>query len=219
MVRADYTFHITFIGDENTGKTTAAQTLLRSTSPHVSEHMSRLPTTLPTIGIDYTICRLCAQGQNLKVCIWDTAGQERFRSIVSTCYRPITFLVLFFDVTRAASFEKSVPAWIDDIRQSTDAPIALVGNKTDQPRQVPEQVARDFARAHGATYYELSSRTPASIHQMLESECGKILKKLHDGTLVDLEAYHIQDNTRQTNRTSRDPRATSPAVPSCCILC
>ena len=216
---ADYTFHITFIGDENTGKTTAAQTLLWDTSQHVSESIQPLPTILPTIGIDYTICRLRTQGQNLQVCIWDTAGQERFRSIVSTCYRPITFLVLFFDVAKSITFERSVPAWIDDIRQSTDAPIALVGNKTDQPRQVPEQVAREFARTHGVTYYEVSSRTPASIQAMLDAECSSILQKLHDGTLTDLEAYHIQDNTHRTNHASRGPRATSSAFPSCCILC
>ena len=39
---------------------------------------------ITTIGVDFKIRKINADGEMVKLQIWDTAGQERFRTITST---------------------------------------------------------------------------------------------------------------------------------------
>ena len=68
----DFLVKVVIIGDSAVGKTNI---LLR----FVNEEYKM--THITTIGVDFKIKTLNADGTRIKMQIWDTAGQERFKTI------------------------------------------------------------------------------------------------------------------------------------------
>ena len=165
------TFKILTIGESGVGKTC----ILRR---FVENKFSK--NHLATIGIDFKTKTLNINNKEIKLKIWDTAGQERFRNITTQYYKGADGIVLVYDVTDDASYEK-IRDWMDQILSNTqkdDIGLVLLGNKCDmEPRSVTEEQGNKLAEELKISYFETSALTGQGIKEAFEQLTRDIMKK------------------------------------------
>ncbi|KAM4750825.1 ras-related protein Rab-33B-like [Anableps anableps] len=154
------TFKVLVIGDSGVGKTCLTHRLCAGDFPRRTE---------ATIGVDFRDRALDIDGEKIKLQLWDTAGQERFRkSMVQHYYRNVHAVLFVYDVTCPASFN-GLTAWVEECRQNSlghEIPRFLIGNKSDlrdasrTDCQVSQELAMNFAKAHGMVFFETSAKNP-----------------------------------------------------------
>ena len=99
--------------------------------------------------------------------IWDTAGQEQFRGINRMYYRSASGAILVFDLTRLESFKK-LESWLEEFKEAvSDGELILVGSKLDliDKREVPQDLARQFALRNNMAYIETSAKQDQSVSE------------------------------------------------------
>ena len=74
----DDLFILVLIGDSGAGKSCL---LNRYAGGEFTDHY------ISTVGVDFKLRTIEANGRRTKLQIWDTAGQERFRTLTSSYYR------------------------------------------------------------------------------------------------------------------------------------
>lgn len=101
-------------------------------------------------------------GENVQVDILDTAGQEDYTAIRDNYFRTGEGFLCVFSVTDKSSLDatEEFREHIMRVKNSEEAPIVLVGNKSDlsDQRVVSEQEASNVAQAWGAKYMETSAK-------------------------------------------------------------
>ena len=165
------TFKILTIGESGVGKTCILRRFVEN---------KFLKNHLATIGIDFKTKTLTINNQEIKLKIWDTAGQERFRNITTQYYKGADGIVLVYDVTDDASYEK-IRDWMDQILSNTqkdDIGLVLLGNKCDmEPRSVTEEQGNKLAEELKINYFETSALTGQGIKEAFEQLTRDIMKK------------------------------------------
>ena len=165
------TFKILTIGESGVGKTCVLRRFVEN---------KFLKNHLATIGIDFKTKTLNINNQEIKLKIWDTAGQERFRNITTQYYKGADGIVLVYDVTDEASFEK-IRDWMDQISSNTqrdEIGLVLLGNKCDMdPRVVTEDMGNKMAEDLKISYFETSALTGQGIKEAFEKLTRDIMKK------------------------------------------
>jgi small GTP-binding protein len=165
------TFKILTIGESGVGKTCILRRFVEN---------KFLKNHLATIGIDFKTKTLTINNQEIKLKIWDTAGQERFRNITTQYYKGADGIVLVYDVTDEASYEK-IKDWMDQILSNTqkeDIGLVLLGNKCDmEPRNVTEEQGNKMAQELNISYFETSALTGQGIKEAFEQLTRDIMKK------------------------------------------
>jgi small GTP-binding protein len=135
---------------------------------------------LATIGIDFKTKTLNINNQEIKLKIWDTAGQERFRNITTQYYKGADGIVLIYDVTDDASYEK-IRDWMEQILSNTkreDIGLVLLGNKCDmEPRAVTEEQGNKMAEELKVSYFETSALTGQGINEAFNELTRDIMKR------------------------------------------
>ena len=110
----------------------------------------------------------------------DTAGQERFRNITTQYYKGADGIVLVYDVTDEASYEK-IREWMEQIHSNTqkeEIGLVLLGNKCDmEPRNVTEDMGNKMAEELKTDYFETSALTGQGIKEAFEQLTKTIMKK------------------------------------------
>ena len=164
-------FKILTIGESGVGKTCILRRFVED---------KFLKNHLATIGIDFKTKTLNINNQEIKLKIWDTAGQERFRNITTQYYKGADGIVLVYDVTDDASYEK-IRDWMDQILSNTqkdDIGLVLLGNKCDmEPRSVTEEQGNKLAEELKISYFETSALTGQGIKEAFEQLTRDIMKK------------------------------------------
>lgn len=96
--------------------------------------------------------------------------------------------LLVFSISAKFTFQALEPIRLKIMNYFKDdrLPIVVVGTKCDQEsqRQVPTQVAKDWASKHGFGYIETSARTGHNISQTFELLIDKIEQNKEKGILV-----------------------------------
>ena len=165
------TFKILTIGESGVGKTCILRRFVEN---------KFLKNHLATIGIDFKTKTLTINNQEIKLKIWDTAGQERFRNITTQYYKGADGIVLVYDVTDDASYEK-IRDWMDQILSNTqkdDIGLVLLGNKCDmEPRSVTEEQGNKLAEELKISYFETSALTGQGIKEAFEQLTRDIMRK------------------------------------------
>ena len=192
------TFKILTIGESGVGKTCILRRFVEN---------KFLKNHLATIGIDFKTKTLTINNQEIKLKIWDTAGQERFRNITTQYYKGADGIVLVYDVTDDASYEK-IRDWMDQILSNTqkdDIGLVLLGNKCDmEPRSVTEEMGKKMAEELKVNYFETSALTGQGIKEAFEQLTRDIMKKRgvgetnSDGRGVDLK------NKKKNGKNDKD---------------
>merc|ERR1712039_427133 len=108
--------------------------------------------------------------------IWDTAGQERYKSLAPMYYRGAAAAVVVYDITSKESFD-GAKSWVEEL-QTTDALIALVGNKSDleATRVIEHEAAQTYADAMGILYMETSAKSGHNVSELYHDIAGRIPK-------------------------------------------
>ena len=165
------TFKILTIGESGVGKTCVLRRFVEN---------KFLKNHLATIGIDFKTKTLNINNQEIKLKIWDTAGQERFRNITTQYYKGADGIVLVYDVTDEASYEK-IRDWMDQILSNTqqdEIGLVLLGNKCDMdPRNVTEEMGNKMAEDLKISYFETSALTGQGIKEAFEKLTRDIMQK------------------------------------------
>ncbi|XP_043365814.1 ras-related protein Rab-35-like isoform X1 [Dermochelys coriacea] len=110
-----------------------------------------------------------------QISLWDTAGEERFLSLSSCYYRDTDAVLLLYSVQSQLSFD-SLPRWVYVARQyCPEAPIFLLGNKTDLEPCLPEDKAEKFSVEHRiAGRFNVSAKTGRAGLPPLPHAAGKL---------------------------------------------
>ena len=165
------TFKILTIGESGVGKTCVLRRFVEN---------KFLKNHLATIGIDFKTKTLNINNQEIKLKIWDTAGQERFRNITTQYYKGADGIVLVYDVTDEASYEK-IRDWMEQILSNTqqdEIGLVLLGNKCDmEPRNVTEEMGKKMAEELKINYFETSALNGQGIKEAFEYLARDIMKK------------------------------------------
>ena len=165
------TFKILTIGESGVGKTCILRRFVEN---------KFLKNHLATIGIDFKTKTLIINKQEIKLKIWDTAGQERFRNITTQYYKGADGIVLIYDVTDDASYEK-IRDWMEQILSTTkreDIGLVLLGNKCDmEPRAVSEEQGNKMAEELNVSYFETSALTGQGINEAFNELTRDIMKR------------------------------------------
>ncbi|CAM9366274.1 unnamed protein product [Chrysoparadoxa australica] len=167
----DHLFKILLIGDAAVGKSSI---MLRFTEDVFDDHLQS------TIGVDFKVKMMEADGKRVKLTIWDTAGQERFRTLTSSYYRGAQGIMMVYDVTRRDTFD-NLDRWLEEVEtyhpgRGRSVVKLLVGNKVDKDRVVAREEAEGYARRKGMLFLESSAKTKEGIKQVFSEVVQKILE-------------------------------------------
>ena len=164
-------FKIITLGSYSVGKTCI---LLRSTEPSAP-----LPSNyMCTIGVDFKLKMHFYNGASARLQIWDTAGQERFQHINKTYYKGSQGVILVFDITNKASFDR-IPELLEDYKncEPVSQAFVLVGNKSDRKdRQVSFEEGNNLANSLKIPYIECSALTGENIDKIFDLLVERITK-------------------------------------------
>ena len=193
------TFKILTIGESGVGKTCVLRRFVEN---------KFLKNHLATIGIDFKTKTLNLNNQEIKLKIWDTAGQERFRNITTQYYKGADGIVLVYDVTDEASYEK-IRDWMDQILSNTqqeDIGLVLLGNKCDmEPRNVTEEMGKKMAEELKVNYFETSALTGQGIKEAFEKLTRVIMKKSGVGeTNSDGRGLDLNKGKKKNGKNDKD---------------
>ena len=177
-------FKILTIGESGVGKTCILRRFVED---------KFLKNHLATIGIDFKTKTLNINNQEIKLKIWDTAGQERFRNITTQYYKGADGIVLVYDVTDEASFDK-IKDWMDQILSNTNKDeicLILLGNKCDiEKRSISYEQGKTLANELQVNFFETSAQTGHNIKDAFETLTADIMKKKKiggDNNNIDLK--------------------------------
>ncbi|NXK46132.1 RAB42 protein, partial [Chauna torquata] len=160
-----YQFRVIVLGDAAVGKSS----LLRC---YAEGPGGAAP--CPTVGVDfYSRTVPLPPAGKAKLQLWDTAGQERFRSITRSFYRSAAGVLLVFDLTNRASFER-VPEWYREAAGDRATAFVLVGHKSDlaAERAVSAEEAGRLAASLGMAFVETSARSNLNVELAFETLAG-----------------------------------------------
>ncbi len=71
-------------------------------------------THISTIGVDFKVKTINADGVKIKMQIWDTAGQERFKTMTETYYKGAAGVVMVYSITDRKTFN-NIESWLKQI--------------------------------------------------------------------------------------------------------
>ena len=196
----DFDFKLLTLGESQVGKTCI---LLQYTENKF------FTSSMSTIGIDSKIKYLTINDKQVKLKIWDTAGQERFRTITQQYYNRADGVLLVFALDNEESFLKTAD-WIKQINLHSEQkkiPIVLVGNKSDLPRKVSGEQAKELAEEYQLNYYETSALTRDNIDEAFECLANEIvkargIKELIRNDLHRESATHFIINEEEIKKTN-----------------
>ena len=159
------------IGACQVGKTALIDSLFND------EHVGRMSSYVPTIGVDYGFRFLRLGDRPVRLHIFDLSGHDLFKEARCEFYGKATGVVLCFDVTRAHTLHEVGTKWVKELRdhgleleasrpRSVDSirPAAiLVGCKaddtelTDNARQAISKDTTDLSKKLGVEYFATSA--------------------------------------------------------------
>ena len=109
--------------------------------------------------------------------IWDLGGQESFKSLRQLYLEGANGALLVYDMTSKKSFEK-LDEWVQSFREARDdAPIILIGNKSDLKKQIKitESESGKYADDNNMILIITSAKTGENVEQAFLNLTKRIL--------------------------------------------
>lgn len=169
-------YKMVLVGNASVGKSSLAIQYVKGI---FDEHQE------PSIGASFMTQAASCGDVKVLFEIWDTAGQERYRSLAPMYYRGSAVAVVVFDITSEESFQ-AVKSWVVELREGTDALIAIAGNKADldDKRAVSFSTAKSYADSENLLFMEVSAKTAHNVEKFFQ-EIAQKLPKNEDRNKVD----------------------------------
>ncbi|KEP60965.1 UNVERIFIED_CONTAM: Ras family protein [Hammondia hammondi] len=161
---------VALVGDSGVGKTTLLQRYLEG--PDLSFREDLKVKAEPTLGVDYAKKSVCIKNEEICLHFWSLSGDAAFDDMRREFYKESDAVVLIFDLTSRASFDR-LSTWLRDLQTLLDDrrfTLFLCGNKADSAsRVVEESDGRLLALKDGLPYFEVSSAGGQSVDSLFES--------------------------------------------------
>jgi len=114
--------------------------------------------------------KVVLDGEEVQIDILDTAGQEDYAAIRDNYFRSGEGFLCVFSITEDDSFQSTQEfrEQILRVKQDTNFPFILVGNKADltNSRQVPQATANGKANEWQVPYVETSAKTRENVDKV-----------------------------------------------------
>ncbi len=147
-------------GDANVGKTSLIQRYCTGAFD---------PARAMTIGVDFHLYDIQIEEMPVRLVVWDLGGQERFSFARRAFYRGTKAVALIFDVSNRTSFYNLMRWWREAREYLHEAPVLLLANKADLPRQISSEEARQIAQAWNVPFFESSCATGVGVKEFFEA--------------------------------------------------
>jgi len=195
------------VGDVATGKTSAIQR-------YVKNVFSKDYQT--TIGVDFALKKVHANGLDINVQLWDIAGQERFSGLSRIFYTHAVAAIVVYDLFNRESFN-SAEKWKRDIDakvflpSGSNIPVLLLGNKCDMEAEGQTPCASDseideFVREHKFyAHFKCSAKTGENI----VAGCTHLVNRIAENTLREQEVEKESKASESASSTSQTIKVTA----------
>ena len=133
--------------------------------------------------------------KEVKLIIWDTAGQERFHNIAITACKSAQGILVCFDLTQRETFNR-IKLWLDEINDKyKNAPIVLLGNKSDMvnQRKITEEEAKKFAEKCSLPYFETSAKNNINIKEAVSFLVNNVYKIIKNS---DNKTFSLEESNK-----------------------
>jgi len=174
--------------------------------------------TIPTLNVEFHTKYYKINEKTVSVQVWDTVGQERFHSLTKNYYRGSMGAIIVFDITDRTSFDR-LDYWIDDLREvcSQEIKILIVGNKSDlnEKRQVPTELALNFAQSKELFFLEVSALTGSNVKKAFSNILNDIYKKIQ--LVQKFEQEKLEEERKQTIIITPEDLISDHQQPEGCI--
>ena len=132
---------------------------------------------IATVGCNFATKKISINGVEVTCQFWDIAGQPHFKVVRQNFYRGAKGVVFVFDVSRRETFE-NLEKWREEVNEIlTNLPCIVIGNKSDLPRKVSEQEAKEYSLRINAQYFETSVIKDINVQQSLDRISQIIFEK------------------------------------------
>ncbi len=172
MEENKWVIKITLLGEKNVGKTSLVYRFIEN---KFRENYKA------TLGVNLLKKDMDIGGYGgVSAQIWDLGGQESFKSLRSLYLEGANGALVIFDMTDTNSFER-LDEWIQDFRSARgDAPIILIGNKSDLKNQIKitEKEASEFTKTNTMELIITSAKTGENVENAFIQLTKTILDKI-----------------------------------------
>ncbi len=157
MSEPKYIIKICLLGEANVGKTSLVYRFIEN---KFRENYKS------TLGVNLLKKDMNIPGYgDVSAQIWDLGGQESFKSLRKLYLEGANGSLLVYDMTSKITFEK-LDEWVQSFRDARDeAPIILIGNKSDLERQIKisESEAVNYAKMNKMDLVITSAKTGQNV--------------------------------------------------------
>ncbi|MCK4480953.1 MAG: GTP-binding protein [Candidatus Lokiarchaeota archaeon] len=175
-MEAKYIIKICLLGEANVGKTSLVYRFIENKFRESYKS---------TLGVNLLKKDMEIEGYgDVSAQIWDLGGQESFRSLRSLYLEGANGAFVVYDMTSKKTFEK-IDEWVHDFRDAReDAPIILIGNKSDLEKQIKitESESREYANTNNLGMVITSAKTGQNVEEAFTELTKKILDQISNNS-------------------------------------
>lgn len=197
---------IILIGEQAVGKSSL---LMRYCDNNFALNM------IGTAGVDFRKKLVKVDDKEIKLTIFDTAGQQRFRSITKHFYQGAKGIILVYDASDKATFDK-LKDWIKTIKDNADDGVEtiLVANKIDLERQVSIEDGKNFSNEVKIPVVETSAKSGLNVDRLYETLMRNIVKK--DSLRKEIDNEKIENDKRIVVNIQAEDKGDKKKANGCC---
>ena len=140
---------------------------------------------LSTIGLNFSFKEVkLKDGNTINLKLIDTAGQEKYRALAKSYFKNVDAVLFVFALNSQESFA-NIKNWIklfdENHNIKTGIPKYLIGNKSDQEREVTDDLIEQLKNElKDYKYFETSAKSNDGIEKLFQ-EIGEDLNKILSG--------------------------------------
>ena len=139
---------------------------------------------LSTIGLNFSFKEVkLKNGKSINIKLIDTAGQEKYKALAKSYFKNADAVLFVFAINDKHSFD-NIKNWINLFKDNHNGkegiPMYLIGNKSDQEREVQKDEIDKFIIENKYKYFETSAKENIGIDELFQELSEDLYKILFE---------------------------------------